>query len=976
MKTFLEEIAIYVHKNFQKPEEVTIVFPNRRAILYFRKYFGDLLSKPVFSPTLLTVEEFVSGFSTAQVPDKLELISRLYHCYFDILRKNASSSEAEPFDKFYFWGEMLLRDFDEADRYLVTADHLFKDLSHQKELDTSFDYLTEEQKEFLNSFWSGFDENVSVNKKRFLDVWKKLPEVYKHFKDQLSKAGLAYEGMLQREVAETIADRNEKLQQYGSIIFAGFNALTKAEEIILSHCVENANAKIFWDFDAYYVNNKSQEAGKFFREYQEHNVLRKTFDPDVPSHFHSRQSKSAIKLFGAAQPVGQAKLLAQVLHEHLQTHKAEETLVVLPDEKLLIPVLHGISGLSDALNVTMGFPLSSTPLFNLIELIVDLQLGCKNAHFNHRQVLAILGHPYVIAADPVSSNNKRKEILKHNWVNIPVGFLASEVDLHRVIFSDVLAPTSSSSVNESFTTYLKNVVNEVGSNPYLANLDKEFAFHFITFLNRLGDILKTFNNHLDAQSELDEKQKIRQQKASLKSYLRLFRQLVNSNKIPFRGEPLKGLQVMGVLETRNLDFKNVFVLSLNEGAFPANSNKGSYIPYNIRKAYGLPTVEHQDSIYAYLFYRVLQRAENVFLFYNSETDVLGQGEMSRYLQQLIYESGLSFERKVLHNPIQPLDIHPLVIEKDQQVLQDLAKLNDGNAYFQGISPSALNTYIECRLKFYFRHVAKIKEPNEVEEELDARVLGNFLHDVMENFYKSIIERKKDKLIDVSDFDGSHTIIEKLIDKVFVKSYRLDPDSPVVYEGQRLVVKEIVKRFAHRILEMDKQYAPFTIEALEQGGLTYNVPIDFPPFKAVLSGKIDRIDRKANLLRIIDYKTGKDTLSFDNVDSLFLRDGKRNKAAFQTLLYALLYKKNSNLASHGDLKIVPGLINRLNLFDEEFSFGLKQGKDLITDVDILLPEFESGIAKIFNDLFDPKQPFDQTGDLENCRLCPYSQVCYR
>jgi ATP-dependent exoDNAse (exonuclease V) beta subunit len=374
----------------------------------------------------------------------------------------------------------------------------------------------------------------------------------------------------------------------------------------------------------------------------------------------------------------------------------------------------------------------------------------------------------------------------------------------------------------------------------------------------------------------------------------------------------------------------------------------------------------------------LQRAENVYLFYNSETDVLGQGEMSRYLQQLLYESGIPVEKKILHNSIQPRDINPIVVTKNAQVMAEIRKLNDGNIYFQGVSPSALNSYIECRLKFYFRHIAKIKEANEVEEELDARVLGNFLHDVMENFYKNICAKKQSKEIEPRDFDGYEQAIDRLIDEIFIRAYRLEPEAPVDYEGQRLVVREIVKRFAHRIVEIDKHHAPFVIEALEQGGLTYEVPISHSPYKAVISGKIDRIDRKDGIIRIIDYKTGKDKLSFESIASLFARDTKRNKAAFQTLLYALLYRKNmsGSLQAAAQDKIVPGLINRLNLFDDKFTFGLKLGKEEITDADPLLPEFESLVKNVFDELFNPDKPFDQTNDLENCKLCAYSQICYR
>jgi hypothetical protein len=416
-------------------------------------------------------------------------------------------------------------------------------------------------------------------------------------------------------------------------------------------------------------------------------------------------------------------------------------------------------------------------------------------------------------------------------------------------------------------------------------------------------------------------------------------------------------------------------LSLNEGALPSGGGKGSYIPYNIRRAYDMPTVEHQDSMYAYLFYRVLQRAENVFLFYNSETDVLGQGEMSRYLQQLLYESGLNVERNVLHNTIQPHPVKPIVISKDVAILESLAKLNEGNRYFKGISPSALNSYLECRLKFYFQHVAKIREPNEVEEDIDARVMGNFLHHVMELFYKRIIEKKKTKEVVVGDFENIKSTVESLIEEIFKKEYNLNPDKKVEFEGQRLVVKEVVKRFALKILEADKAYAPFVIEAIEQEGMLYQIKIDQSPGYVLIGGKIDRVDRKNEIVRIIDYKTGKDKLDFESIPSLFTRDGKRNKAAFQTILYALLYRSNASASSSG-ARLVPGLVNRTNLFDSDFQFGLKMDREYVTNVEPLLPEFETHLKKLLEELFSPAEKFDQTDVVETCRLCSYKHICYR
>lgn len=944
MKPFLHTLAEKLYKEHPQLDEMTLVFPNRRAALYFRKYVTQLLDKPAFAPRLITIEEFIAGFSSLKVPDKLELVHRLYKSYYEVLKKSdLGGGGVESFDQFYFWGDMLVRDFDEVDKYMVNAELLFKDLSNQKELDSSFDFLTDEQLEFLKNFWGGFDEKSGKNKEKFLQVWKQLPEVHGEFKKQLLKEGLAYEGMLHREVAERL-ERGELKPGHSSMWFVGFNALTMVEEKIISWFVAQRKAEVHWDLDAYYLHNETQEAGEFFRQYQSHAVFAKTFPTDVPANF---QSPKAVKVFGAAHPVGQAKLMSQLLADALATGmKPEETLIVLPDEKLMLPVLHGISASVEKLNVTMGFPLSNTPMFNLIELLVELQSHRKGDGYNHRQVLALLGHSYVVSANPVAANEKRKRILHDNMVSVMGSMLRTEHVLHKQIFCEV--------TENSILDYLRQIVQLVGTLENIDSLDKEYALYFLKFLNRMEDVLGT-------------------EYSNLKSFLRLFRQLVKAQKIPFTGEPLKGLQVMGVLETRNLDFKNVFMLSLNEGSLPSGGGKGSYIPYNIRRAYKLPTIEHQDAIYAYLFYRVLQRAENIFLFYNSETDDLGQGEMSRYLQQLLYESGCNPERKVLHNPIQPLPVKPITIEKNAAIVESLSLLNEGNVYFKGISPSALNSYIECRLKFYFRYIARIKEPNEVEEDIDARVMGNFLHDVMELFYKRIREKKKSKAIDISDFDQAEKVIDQLIEEVFILQYHLEPGKKVEFEGQRLVVREVVKRFAMRIVELDKSYAPFTMEAIEQGGMLYRMKINQSPGWAVIGGKIDRVDSKDNVFRIIDYKTGKDKLDFESVPSLFARDDKRNKAAFQTLLYALLYKTNLPIAH---AKMIPGLINRMSLFEDTFQFGFTMNKQPITDVNPLLPGFEEHLRVLMEEIFNPVEKFDQTPIVETCRYCPYQNICYR
>lgn len=957
MKSFLREMAESVVKKHPMLDGLTIVFPNRRAVLYFRKHLGDLIDKPAFAPRLITVEEFAGSLSPLQVPDRLELIHRLYTIYNEVMNahKDGEETTAEPFDQFYFWGDMLLRDFDEVDKYRINASQLFRDLSNQKEIEAGFDFLTEEQLEYLKSFWANFSGALNENKRKFLRVWRLLPAVYEKYRAHLLSLGLAYDGLQHRQVVESLDKGESKVADH--VVFAGFNALTGVEEKIISHFVAKHGAEVYWDVDAYYVNNQAQEAGRFFREYQKHPDLKATFQPDIPANFNK---KKKVRVMGTAQHVGQAKLMSKVLKEQFLKHgiDPQDTLIVLPDEKLLLPVLHSVAGQAEKMNVTMGFPLASTPVFNMVEFLVELQQQYRGGLFNHRQVQSLLSHPYVVAADPSHAYHTRKTILDKNQVSIPLEFIASGPALYAMIFRPL--------ERQHLLDYLRDVLVAVGSLGVITPLDKEYVYQGLILVNRLKEVM--------GGEEIKGDDVEAQQKAVLKSFTRLFRQLGRTQKIPFTGEPLTGLQIMGVLETRNLDFKNVFVLSLNEGALPSSGNKASYIPYNIRKAYGLPTAEHQDAMYAYLFYRVLQRAENVYLFYNTEPDILGQGEMSRFLQQLLVESGWDVKPEILHTPIKPQPITPIVIEKDERVLDALSRLNEGSTRFKGISPSALNSYIDCSLQFYFKQVAKLREANEVEDYVDARLFGNLLHDVMEKFYRRIQERKKTTLIQSTDFDQYPATVKQLIDEAFVKHYGLDPKRKVAYEGQMLVAREVIRQFAERVLEHDKAYTPFTIEGLERGELQYFVPISHAPGRVILSGKIDRLDRKDNVVRILDYKTGKADVEFSDLDSLF--DGmkkNRNKAVFQTLIYAALYKANNPAPG---VALVPGLVSRQNLFAEEFRPHLRQDKMELEDASNLLPDFEARLKTMLEEMFDPSKPFVQTENTEHCKFCPFDGICYR
>ncbi len=954
MRTFLQDVADTIVKDYPDWENLTVVFPNRRAALYFRKALTENLTTPRWAPNVLSIEEFISSFSELKEADKLSLIVSLYHAF-----KKVTHSE-ESLDHFYFWGEMLLRDFDELDKYMVNAEGLFRDLSNQKELDDYFDYLTEEQKKFLQDFWQTVSFSDSESKKSFLKLWQNLFSVYQEFRTTLLKDKKGYAGMIQREVAEYFQDTSARTDN--KIVFAGFNALTTAEEKIITWFVQYQNAKVFWDEDPFYVNEPHREAGTFFRQYREQTILGKTFS-ETSSALLGQEKK--ITILGIPQRAGQPKLLAQQLEELIAAKNGlsieiERTVIVLPDESLLLPVLYALPPALRAINVTMGYPLVNTPYYSLIDFLFELHLRKRKEEFYHRQVLAVLRHPYLKARLGEHGSLWIEEILKNNQVHISPSFFKSRIaaEKNNSEIDQLIQSIFNAVEPKDFLKYVLTIIQELATSEAADGfMEKEFAFHFHRVLSRVDEL------------NVSEPMELRMQQ-------RMFRQIIRAEKVPFTGEPLEGLQIMGVLETRNLDFDHVIILSLNEGLWPAAPRQGSYIPHTIRRAYNLPTSEHQDAMYAYLFYRLLQRAEKVDLYYNTEPDKLGTGEMSRYLYQLIYETGWKHERKILYNPVEVRQTEAITIEKKLDVLQKLER------YFgKALTPSTLNTYLECRLKFYFRHLVELKEPEEVEEEADARIFGNIFHRVMELFYLDLKSPSGDWAVRAEHFANLDAKLEHYIERSFREHFHLNDQKKMNYNGLQLVVKEMVKKLATHVLAKDKKYAPFNIEFLEVNYFHTNIRVQQRDkmLNIVLGGKIDRVDQKENTIRILDYKTGGDLNVFTSIESLFDRNlEKRNKAAFQAMLYAFVYvKRNQNSSTPTfKTKIQPGLINRKDIFKNDFEYGLYLNKERLEDVTTLLPEFETHLQTLLQELFNPDQPFDQTTVLKTCSYCSYKEICGR
>jgi hypothetical protein len=952
--SLLHEIATCVLQDYaDAPGEVTVVFPNRRSGLFFRQQLSRMIDRPRWSPAALSIVDFIRSLSPLQPAERLELVLRLYRIF------NQIQGKRESFDRFWYWGETLLRDFDEIDKFLVPADKLFVNLADLKRLEESIDYLTEEQKNLISGFWKSFDGRPSEQQSNFTAVWDLLLPVYEKFRDGLLAEGLAYDGLLYRRVAEDLKG-GLTANPYRHIIFAGFNALSTSEEHIITWFVEHAGARVFWEADDYYLNDERQEAGMFLRELRRRNrVLEATFKPSYGS-FTEGLAEKRIEVIAAPQRTGQAQLLAGVLQETVRQFPGAlgdaRSAVVLPDEKLLYPVLNAMPPEVSAMNITMGYPLSSTLAFGWLSALIDFQLHPLHRHgrYHYRPVMALLNHPFIQGLDPEGTGQLLKSITEKNKVYVSGAEIAKAGEGLAGMFRRATGP-------EELLRYLQHQL-DAAAGRVEDPLEQEYLHQFHLLLNqlarRIGDLMAVLEG---------------------RAFLRLFRQMIQQFKLPFEGEPLAGLQVMGLLETRNLDFEHVFVLSMNEGVFPASEHKISYLPPAIRKAYGLPTVHHRDAMHAYVFYNLLRPARNIFLFYNAVDDQGQPGELSRFVRQLGAETAAPIRYRSVHWDIRIPPAREIVIEKDSGVMARLMRfVRRSGSPEKYLTPSAINQYLDCSLRFYYQQVLDLREQDEVQEEMDALLLGNIFHSVMEQAYLPVLASGGQLTADrIGEIIAG---IDPLIDAAYARHFGQDEGGAYNFSGLQAVSRFVVHKTALQVLEMDRTEAPFEIVGLEAGirqGYVAElmVPVNGEILPVGLKGVLDRIDRSAGRVRVLDYKTGKDLRKFDSLPSLFDRDDKnRNKAVLQALCYGLLYRsKHPEEAARLEL----GLFNLKEVFREDFTYLLVDGdKNLLRDARPLLPGFQEKLQEFLAGLFDARAPFSQTDDVEKCRFCSFAALCRR
>jgi RecB family exonuclease len=959
---FLERTAHSLYGRYgEQISSLTLVFPSRRARLYFSEYLSQRLSRPLWQPKATGVAEIFSRISGLAEANRYLLAAELYKSY----KKSRNTDES--FEHFYSWGEVMLADFDALDKYLVQVDPLLRNLAALKNIDSRLSFLSAEQRTAIQAFWKNFSPAESGRLQAdFASLWSALLPTYNDLRQALREKNVAYQGMMYREGAEILLKSGF---DFGAerFVFIGFNALNECEKTLLRRLQQEQRAEFFWDYDRYYVGDKRQEAGMFMRQ----NLSE--FPPVAPDEGYSPfAEKKDMQVIATTSDVLQAKLLPTLLGEACGGQPLDRrTAIVLADEGLLIPTLYSLPPNVEALNVTMGYPLSQTPVYSLVELLIRLHKNAREAEnqppkFYHKDALALLQHQYIRMVAGRESRALCDKIIRQNRVYATSeDLLPEENSRARFPVSRLFAklPTP-----DAFIALLSGLMEaiattEAAEDSLDSKLRREYVAHAYKSLNQLADALR--------ECEMQP---------ALTVFLSILRSALKSVRIPFEGEPVAGLQLMGILETRTLDFENLVILSLNDDIFPHGETAPSLIPYNLRRGFGLPTVDQHEAMYAYCFYRLLQRAKRVRLVYNRQGGDARSGEMSRYLRQLMMESPHSVTERSVSYSVTHTPAKAIAVDKTGDVAAILAEFPDGGA--RAISASSINSYIACPLKFYFAQVARLREPEEVDEEVDGRMLGNIFHHAMQALYSPFLS----KSIAAADLAGLLSDRQKIVALAEAQTAKEVFNSEkevaeVARNGKLFMVKETVVKYVEGMLRYDMRRTPFTVLGLEEP-IEHKLHVNVGEVRRAVSfkGYVDRIDAVDGGIRIIDYKTGSSLngkkMKLLSVESLFSeKEEERRPEILQTLLYSSIMREQKKAAA-----VTPMLLFMRSICKSDFDGSIKiksgAGYAAVDDATPLLPRFEELLRAKLSEMFDLSRPFVQTNDTEACALCPYNEICHR
>lgn len=972
MKKFLEYVAEdIIRKHGTNLSRTAVVFPNKRASLFMNKYLMGVSKQPMWSPAYITISDLFRGHSELQVPDQLKLICDLHKCFTEITKMD------ESLDHFYGWGQLMISDFDDIDKNMADARLVFANMSDLHEYD-DLSYLTEEQVDVIKHFFQNFsgDKN-SVLKERFQKLWSHFYDIYVKYNETLEKNGLAYEGALYRKVAT-----DESIEfKYDNYIFVGFNMIQKVEVALFDRLKKAGKAEFYWDFDHYYMpkkNSHNNEAGHYIASFLE--MFPNSLDINNSSIYNNFNRKKQITLISSTTETIQARYASNWLKEDKRTDKGENVAVVMCNENVLPTVIHSLPEEISNVNITTGYPLIQTPIASFVKLLMTLRIeGYNNRKhaYSLRFINNVLNHPYTHF---LSDNYTAlvDEINVSSKIYYPTFQQLAKDDALEILFSN---PYSCLDQNVSFelsmTEWIIKVIAILAERTK-DNVDdplyKESLFKTYTLLNRV-------KKHI-ACGDLN---------VSAPILCSIINQMIQTTAIPFHGEPAIGLQVMGVLETRNLDFTDLLILSCNEGNMPKGVNDVSFIPYSIRKAFGLTTIDNKVAIYAYYFYRLLQRAENITILYNNATTDGNKAELSRFVLQLLVESGHEVVRKSLC-PVQEFSIgSPQDIDKTEEVMNILHQrfdkaLNPEKNNRALLSPSAINLYLRCPLRFYYNYVSGIKEPDlNDEDKIDGRIFGIIFHYASQKLYEQMMDG--DGWVSpeiIGKMLKSPTTIERAVDESFnVNLFNTTSHNARDYDGLQLINREVVIIYLRRLLENDMKLGRFKILGLERQVLEdMVVKSGEEEFTTSVGGIIDRLDmirdNGKDYIRVVDYKTGANTelKKIDSVDALFENSvvtEKHGDYYIQTMLYSKIVSDSGKINKHC-LPVSPALLFIQKRIENSDEIVLKLAGAPIDDIATHKDTFMSVLTQKVNEIFNPSVPFYPIIDSKKCSYCPYSGIC--
>lgn len=959
MESFLKLVAADLYKHTEgNLAHTAVVFPNKRAGLFFNEYLAQESDSPIWSPAYVSISELFRSLSPWEVGDPVKLVCELYK----IFRRETQSTET--LDDFYFWGEMLISDFDDADKNKVDTDKLFSNLQDLRNIMDDYTFIDDEQEEAIRQFFQNFSiERRTALKERFISLWDVLGNIYKGFRESLASQNIAYEGMMYRHVIEHLDVDKLPYEKY---IFVGFNVLNKVEHTLFTQLKDAGKAVFYWDYDEFYMKENRQavthEAGEFIRR-----NLRDFPSPLSGELFKNLSKPKEVHYIASSTENAQARYLPQWIRNNLTTPE-KETAVVLCNEALLQPVLHSLPAEVKHVNITMGFPLSQTPVYSFLIALLELHthgFNFKSGRYTFQSVVTLLKHPYTRQLTG-QAELLEKELTRNNRFYPLPGELGKDEFLTR-LFTPLsgnlnLCIRLSETLQQVASIYQANTSGTEDTDAF-NQLYRESLFKAYTTINRFRTLIE--EDELTVQSE---------------TFRRLLVKVLSTTNIPFHGEPAIGMQVMGVLETRNLDFRHLVLLSVNEGQLPKSGGDSSFIPYNLRKAFGMTTIEHKIAVYAYYFYRLLQRAERITLMYNTSSDGLNRGEWSRFMLQFLIEWPHPITRQFLEAGQSPQGTSPITVEKTPDVMRRMQSLFDVRANPKAkFSPSALNYYLDCPLKFYYRYVAGLSAPDEVSAEIDSATFGSIFHYAAEHIYKDLTTHGK-----VINKEALETLLrnevklQDYVDTAFKKLFfNVPQNEKPEYNGVQLINSAVIARYLKQLLQNDLRYAPFTFIASE---MEVDEPIDIQTPKGVIKsrigGIIDRMDSKDGTLRIVDYKTGGDADTPPHVESLFIPDKKRSNYVFQTFLYAAIMCRKQPT-----MKIAPALLYIHRAATETYSPVIQMGesrkpKEAVEDFSKYEKEYRERLQRLLEEIFNPEKSFTQTEIIEKCTYCDFKALCKR